>query len=97
MGNIGDNIKRLREISGLTQKQVASQIGKTSNVISNWEKNINSPDIDSVLDLCELFKVDANTILGFGKKEKHEDADCPFNDEQKEWIRREIASFLSGH
>lgn len=65
---IGDNIKKYRVIKQLTQQQVADAVGKTKNVVSNWEKGLNKPDVDTVEVLCGLFEVDANTLLGWNDK-----------------------------
>jgi len=35
MSILGNNIKKYRELKGLTQKQLADAIGKSKNVISN--------------------------------------------------------------
>ena len=60
---IGRNIKKYRLIKGLTQQQVANVVGKTKNVVSNWESGRNKPDVDTIMLLLELFDVDANTLL----------------------------------
>ena len=43
MSVIGNNIKKFREMKGLTQKQVAEMVGKSKNVVSNWKSCIPSP------------------------------------------------------
>jgi transcriptional regulator with XRE-family HTH domain len=67
---IGDNIKKYREKKGLTQKQVAEAVGKTKNVVSNWEQGENKPDADTITLLCGLLGVDANTLMGWTNKEQ---------------------------
>lgn len=73
MGVLGDNIKKYREIKGLTQKDVADLIGKSKNVVSNWENGINKPDADTIELLLDILDVDANTLLGWNDKKQRED------------------------
>lgn len=70
MSTIGNNIKKYREAKGLTQKQVAEAVGKTKNVVSNWEQGSNKPDTDTVSILCGLFDIDANTLMGWDNTEQ---------------------------
>jgi transcriptional regulator with XRE-family HTH domain len=52
-GNLGDKIKTLRKKIGMTQKELAQQVGLTPSFISQLEKNLISPSIDSLLKLSE--------------------------------------------
>lgn len=60
---IGKNIRKYREQIGLTQKQLAEQIGISSARLSNWESGINRPDVDMLAKLCGLLSISANTLL----------------------------------
>jgi transcriptional regulator with XRE-family HTH domain/KaiC/GvpD/RAD55 family RecA-like ATPase len=50
-GNLGDKIKALRIGMGLTQKELAARINLTPSFISQLEKNLISPSLDSLLKL----------------------------------------------
>jgi len=52
-GNLGDKIKTLRKKMGMTQKELAGQVGLTPSFISQLEKNLISPSLDSLLKLSE--------------------------------------------
>ena len=52
-GNLGDKIKTLRKKMGMTQKELAEQVGLTPSFISQLEKNLISPSLDSLLKLSE--------------------------------------------
>lgn len=66
MSKIGKNIKKYRELKGLTQAQLAEAIGKKSkNVISNWENGLNEPDPSTIELLLSVLGVDANTLMGW--------------------------------
>ena len=73
MSVIGINIKKYRELKGLTQKQVANMVGKSKNVVSNWESGLNKPDADTIELLLGIFDVDANTLLGWNNPKQIKD------------------------
>ena len=54
---IGNNILKLRLTRGLTQESLGRQIGLTPSAISNIEKSISYPSIDTLIKLAEFFGV----------------------------------------
>lgn len=66
--------ERLRDLwleSGLTQAEVARQIGWERKSVNGWIYGDHVPDILAFARLCELFHVSADYLL-FGKEKKHE-------------------------
>ncbi len=59
----GKNIKKYREAASLTQQELAKRLLVTRQTISNWERGVSLPDIDSVKRLAQEFHVDAVDIL----------------------------------
>lgn len=59
----GEKINAARTIKGLTQKQLADKIGAKHNSISDWEKNKNKPDPDTIKLLCEVLEISPNYLL----------------------------------
>lgn len=58
-------IKEARNEKKMTQKQLAEELTqrgrKTSNTaIANWESGLNSPDVDTVQLMCQIFEKDGN-------------------------------------
>ena len=58
-------IKEARIEKKMTQKQLAEELTqrgrKTSNTaIANWESGLNSPDVDTVQLMCQVFEKDGN-------------------------------------
>ena len=58
-------IRERRKALGLTQEQVAEQLGVTAPAVNKWEKGSTYPDITLVAALARLLKVDLNTLLCF--------------------------------
>lgn len=44
---IGDVIRRLRTGLSMTQAELGTRMGVIKQTISNWEKNISTPNIDA--------------------------------------------------
>lgn len=54
-----------REALGLTQKELARLIGKSTGTIQSWEYGDSYPNAEMLWKLCEFFGTDPNTILGW--------------------------------
>ena len=62
---VGDRICKLREAKGLTQKELGILLGySSSSTVSNWETNIAKPDFDKLIQLCNIFNVTSDELLG---------------------------------
>lgn len=57
-------IKELRKRTGISAENLAAIISVTQGTISNWENGITEPDIKSIINLSEFFKVTTDYLLG---------------------------------
>ena len=65
MSFVGAQIKKYRNIKGMTQQDIANALGESSGrVIYNWEKGIGRPDCDKLAKLCNLLGVSADELIG---------------------------------
>lgn len=62
---LNENIRNFRLFRGITQSELAAHLGKSKNVISNWERGDNSPSPDEVEKLCQILNVTPNQIFGW--------------------------------
>lgn len=62
---IGSNIKHLRLFRGFSQRTLAARLDKSINTIANWEKDLSSPDLKTLEDLCKVLDVTPNELLGW--------------------------------
>jgi transcriptional regulator with XRE-family HTH domain len=61
---LADYLKEKRIASGLSQKDVASKMGySTPQFISNWERGISQPPINSIKKLCEIYGVESEQLF----------------------------------
>ncbi len=60
---IGEKIASLRIAADISQEQLAEKISVSRQSVSKWEMDQALPQIDKVLQLCELFNVSADELL----------------------------------
>ena len=60
---IGEKIINLRTAKNISQEQLAEKINVSRQSVSKWEMDQALPQIDKVLQLCELFDVTADQLL----------------------------------
>lgn len=60
----GRNICSERMRIGLTQAELASAIGVSTNTVSNWETGGFEPTSESLKKLTKLFKCSSDYLLG---------------------------------
>ena len=68
--DFGSKLKTLRLQAGLTQKQLAEQIGVTKSVVSFYELRERTPSPEILIKLTAVFHVSADYLLGIEKNRK---------------------------
>ena len=63
--NIGGHIAALRKARGLTQEQLAAQLGVSAPAVSKWETNSSCPDITLLCPLARALGTNVDTLLQF--------------------------------
>lgn len=61
---LGDRIKFHRKQLGLTQEQLAEQLGVSPQAVSKWENNLSCPDISILPELAAIFGISVDALLG---------------------------------
>lgn len=61
---VADRIKHLRELQGMTQTELAKQLGITRSSVNAWEMGISVPSTQYVVELAHKFKVSTDYLLG---------------------------------
>lgn len=60
---IADRIKVLREQMGLTQNDLAKQLGITRSSVNAWEQGISVPSTQYIVELAKMFKISTDHLL----------------------------------
>lgn len=58
-----DKLIRLRKINGMSQEDLADELGVSRQAISKWEGMLSVPDLQNVLKISELFNVSTDYLL----------------------------------
>lgn len=75
---IGAYLKELRKEKGITQEELAEQLGVSGRTISRWETGFNMPDISLLVEIAEFFDVSIPEIIKGERKSEN------MNEEVKE-------------
>ena len=59
----GNYIAEKRKQLGMTQKQLAEQVGLTDKAVSKWERGKSVPDSAMIADLCGILHISVNEFL----------------------------------
>jgi len=66
--NISNRIRTLRSEKKLSQGKLAQALGVSRQAVSKWENGSSVPDMENLIQLCELFEVDISYLtIGISK------------------------------
>ena len=67
--NLAENLKKIRKDNNLSQEQLAEKLGVSRQSVSKWESNQAYPEMDKVLQICQLFNLNIDDLLNQDIKE----------------------------
>jgi len=59
-----DKLKELREEKGLSQTKLGEALGVDQTTISQYERGVREPNIQTIKKICDFFGVSADYLLG---------------------------------
>ena len=69
--NIGHKIQELRKQKGITQEELAAELGVTAAAVSKWENGYTLPDILMLCVLADFFGITTDELLGRNKQTQY--------------------------
>lgn len=60
---LGMMIAFLRKENGMTQLDLAEKMGVTDKAVSKWERDLSSPDINTIPKLAEIFGISVDELM----------------------------------
>ena len=91
---VGPILRKLREDRGYSLTQLSEETGLSVSTLIQMEQGGRNLSMKSLYVLMELYKVDANTILGINKREDCKSIDTRLGKMEKERRAYFTASFL---
>lgn len=61
--SFSENLKMLREKDGMTQEQLAEQMGVSRQTISKWESGAGMPEMEKIIQLTEMYGCTMDGLL----------------------------------
>lgn len=63
MNVFGENLQFYRKKREMTQEQLAEKLDVSRQTVSKWEAGTSYPEMEKILQLCELFSCEMDTLL----------------------------------
>ena len=61
--SFGETLQKLRKQKGWSQEELAERLELTRQTVSKWELEQSTPDLDYIIELCDLFQVSADYLI----------------------------------
>lgn len=86
--NIGNNISALRKKKGITQEELANELGVSAQAVSKWENNSSCPDVSLLTEIADYFGVSVDSLLRENEEDivnssENKDANAKSSDDKK--------------
>ena len=90
---LGQRLQKARKESGLSQEELAEQLGVSRQAVSKWENDSGYPEMEKMIRLSQIYQVSLDYLVGNGQEQEHTDEE---NAAAGWYVSRELAaSYLS--
>ena len=62
-GGVGERLRTARRATGLTQKQLASELGVESITVSRWERGVTTPSLPRLRQIAEITETTVSDLV----------------------------------
>jgi transcriptional regulator with XRE-family HTH domain len=99
---IGERLRKLRKAKGMTQEQVAAYLNAAKSTVSQYENNVNEPDLKTLVKLADLFGVTVDYLFGREPADRDKKEDKPdwpqllkenLTEEEAEYLQESLAMY----
>ena len=90
---LGQRLQKARKESGLSQEELAEQLGVSRQAVSKWENDSGYPEMEKMIRLSQIYQVSLDYLVGNGQEQEHANEE---NAAAGWYVSRELAaSYLS--
>jgi transcriptional regulator with XRE-family HTH domain len=61
--NIAERIQNLRKTKGISQEELANEVGVSRQAVSKWESGQSTPDIEKIIIMSDYFEVTTDYLI----------------------------------
>lgn len=66
--DVGIRLKKYRERSRMSQKELAQLINIDNTLLSHWERGKNKINVDKIPAICEILNISPNDLFDFNEE-----------------------------
>ena len=66
---IGERLAEVRSFRGDTQAMLARKLGYSKDSVSSWEQEKSSPREETLIEICKMYGVSADFLLGLSDED----------------------------
>ncbi len=70
---LGQRLQKARKESGLSQEELAEQLGVSRQAVSKWENDSGYPEMEKMIRLSQIYQVSLDYLVGNGQEQEHTD------------------------
>lgn len=78
-----------RKQRGLSQEELAAQVGVSRQAVSKWERAEASPDTDNLIQLARIYQITLDELLNLDPTEAKEEITTPVQESEPNEMRKE--------
>lgn len=86
--SLGENLQYYRKKKEITQEQLAEELGVSRQTISKWESDGSYPEMEKILQLCDLFECSMDLLLRGDAKENATFDTAGYDNHMNQFIKR---------
>lgn len=91
---MGERIKELRKKNGMTQTDLAKELGVTKGTISTWETGSRSPSFDVLDQLCGMFHASMDYLMGRTDVNSYNEITDPDAEQLGKWtVKQDLTEY----
>ncbi|MFG6383602.1 MAG: helix-turn-helix domain-containing protein [Lachnospiraceae bacterium] len=88
MNVFGENLQFYRKQKNMTQEQLAEHFDISRQTVSKWEAGTSYPEMEKILQLCDLFSCDMDTLLRKDAAALEIEDSQGYNNHMEKWRRK---------
>lgn len=69
--NVQRNLVHYLSLNKINQKELAEQLNVSQAAVTNWIKGKNSPDIETVTEICAILNISLHALFGIADKNEY--------------------------